>query len=76
MSTIVCSTVLVETSPQAMPLGAACIASSIKADSKLKDFDVDKHGGAPMLGLNGLVVKSHGNSKATVIKNSIFFISG
>ncbi len=28
---IICTTVLVETSPQAMPLGAACIASAIKA---------------------------------------------
>jgi radical SAM superfamily enzyme YgiQ (UPF0313 family) len=43
---VVCTTVLVETSPQAMPLGAACIASAIKADEKtcgifsveLKDF--------------------------------------
>src|SRR5574344_2105059 len=27
---IVCTTVLVETSPQALPLGAACIASAVK----------------------------------------------
>lgn len=40
MNTIICTTVLVETSPQAMPLGAACIASSIKVNPKLKDFDV------------------------------------
>jgi len=38
---IICTTVLVETSPQAMPLGAACIASSIKANPKLKDFTVE-----------------------------------
>lgn len=37
---IICTTVLVETSPQAMPLGAACIASSIKANPNLKDFNV------------------------------------
>ncbi|MBO7402392.1 MAG: phosphate acyltransferase PlsX [Lachnospiraceae bacterium] len=37
----------------------------------LKDFNVEKYGGAPMLGLNSLVVKSHGNSKAVEIKNSI-----
>ncbi len=51
-------------------LGALLIKSSLK--ETLKDFDVDKHGGAPMLGLNGLVVKSHGNSNATVIRNCIF----
>ena len=39
--------------------------------STLKDFNVEKYGGAPMLGLNSLVVKSHGNSKAVEIKNSI-----
>src|SRR5574344_2218979 len=32
---IVCATVLVETSPQALPLGASCIASSLKADDML-----------------------------------------
>ena len=37
----------------------------------LKDFNVEKYGGAPMLGLNSLVVKSHGNSKSVEIKNSI-----
>jgi len=51
-------------------LGALLIKSSLK--ETLMEFDVDKYGGAPMLGLNGLVVKSHGNSKAVVIKNSIF----
>lgn len=37
----------------------------------LKDFDASRYGGAPMLGLNGLVVKTHGNSKSNEIKNSI-----
>lgn len=40
MKTIICTTVLVETSPQAMPLGAACIASSIKANKKLQNCSV------------------------------------
>jgi glycerol-3-phosphate acyltransferase PlsX len=31
----------------------------------------NEYGGAPLLGLNGLVVKSHGNSKSTEICNSI-----
>lgn len=51
-------------------IGALLIKDTLK--ETLKDFDVDKYGGAPMLGLNGLVVKSHGNSKAGVIRNSIF----
>ena len=37
----------------------------------LKDFDAAKYGGAPLLGLNGLVVKAHGNSKAMEITTSI-----
>lgn len=51
-------------------IGALLIKDALK--ETLKDFDVDKYGGAPMLGLKGLVVKSHGNSKAGVIRNSIF----
>ncbi|MCR5605367.1 MAG: radical SAM protein [Treponema sp.] len=34
---VVCSTILVETSPQALPMGAACIASAIKSDEHTKD---------------------------------------
>jgi len=37
----------------------------------LKGFSLEEHGGAPLLGLNGLVVKTHGSSKAVDIKNSI-----
>ena len=37
----------------------------------LKGFDTSNHGGAPLLGLNGLVVKTHGSSKSTEICNSI-----
>lgn len=39
--------------------------------STLKAFDVSQYGGAPLLGLKGLVVKTHGSSKATEVKNSI-----
>ena len=35
------------------------------------NFDASKYGGAPLLGLNGLVVKAHGNSKAMEITTSI-----
>ena len=38
----------------------------------LKVFDASEHGGAPLLGLNGLVVKAHGNSKAAEITKSIY----
>lgn len=37
----------------------------------LKDFDVSEYGGAPLLGLNGLVVKTHGSANANDVKNSI-----
>lgn len=35
---VICLTLLVEKSPQALPLGAACIASAIKNDDLTKDF--------------------------------------
>jgi radical SAM superfamily enzyme YgiQ (UPF0313 family) len=42
MKNLLCTTLLVETSPQGLPLGAACIASSIKADSRTSDkFSVE-----------------------------------
>ena len=50
-------------------LGALMIKSSLK--ETLKSFDASRYGGAPLLGLNGLVVKAHGNSKANEISNSI-----
>ncbi len=37
----------------------------------LKAFDVSEYGGAPLLGLNGLVVKTHGSAKANEVKNSV-----
>ena len=50
-------------------IGALLVKPALK--QTLKRFDTEEHGGAPMLGLNGLVVKSHGSSKAVEIKNSI-----
>lgn len=50
-------------------LGALLIKPQLK--KTLKGFSVDEYGGAPMLGLNGLVVKTHGNSTANEVKNSI-----
>lgn len=50
-------------------IGALLIKNDLK--KTLKGFSLEEHGGAPLLGLNGLLVKTHGSSKATEIKNSI-----
>lgn len=36
-----------------------------------KSVDYDEAGGAPMLGINGIVFKAHGRAKAKAIKNAI-----
>lgn len=51
-------------------IGAALALPALK--QTLKDFDASKYGGAPLLGLNGLVVKTHGSAKAQEITNAIF----
>ncbi len=50
-------------------IGAALVKPQLK--KTLKGFSMEEYGGAPMLGLNGLVVKTHGNSKSVEIKNSV-----
>ena len=50
-------------------IGALLIKPALK--KTLKGFRTEEYGGAPLLGLNGLVVKTHGSSKANEIKNSI-----
>lgn len=50
-------------------IGALLVKPALKAT--LKGFSTDEYGGAPMLGLNGLVVKTHGSSKAIEVKNSV-----
>ncbi len=50
-------------------IGALLAKPALK--ETLKRFDTEQYGGAPMLGLNSLVVKTHGSSKAIEIKNSI-----
>lgn len=50
-------------------IGALLIKPALKAT--LKSFDASQYGGAPLLGLKGLVVKTHGSSKANEVKNSI-----
>lgn len=51
-------------------IGAALALPALK--KTLKDFDASKYGGAPLLGLNGLVVKTHGSAKAKEITNAIY----
>ena len=50
-------------------IGALLVKPALKG--VLKDFDTSEYGGAPLLGLNGLVVKTHGSSKSKEVCNSI-----
>lgn len=59
---------VLKSSPVTM-IGAALIQKALK--KTLKKYDAHEYGGAPMLGLNGLVVKSHGSAKAKEICTSI-----
>lgn len=57
------------TATPASKIGALLAKKSLK--KTMKGFSMDEYGGAPMLGLNGLVMKTHGNSKSIEVKNSI-----
>ena len=50
-------------------IGALLAKKAIKTE--LKKYDATNYGGAPMLGLKGLVVKIHGNAKAKEVKNAL-----
>jgi glycerol-3-phosphate acyltransferase PlsX len=50
-------------------IGAALALPALK--KKLRAFDATQYGGAPLLGLNGLIVKTHGSAKAKEVTNSI-----
>ncbi len=50
-------------------IGALLAKPALK--ETLKAFDASEYGGAPLLGLNGLVVKTHGSSKAKEICNTL-----
>ncbi len=51
-------------------IGALLVKPALK--ETLKIFDATEYGGAPLLGLKGLVVKIHGNATAKETKNAIF----
>ncbi len=50
-------------------LGAALALPAI--NKALKKYSSSEHGGAPMLGIKGLVVKTHGSSKAQEVSNTL-----
>lgn len=50
-------------------IGGALVKPAIK--NKMKSFSSSEYGGAPLLGLKGLVVKGHGSSDDVEIKNAI-----
>ena len=51
-------------------MGALMVKPALK--KTLKAFDASEYGGAPLLGLKGLVVKSHGSAKSVEIRHAIF----
>ena len=51
-------------------IGALLVKPALK--QTLKSFDATEYGGAPLLGLKGLVVKTHGSAKSVEIRNAIF----
>lgn len=50
-------------------IGALLVKPALK--ETLKSFDASQYGGAPMLGLKGLVVKTHGSARSKEILNAI-----
>ena len=50
-------------------IGALLVKPALKAT--MKDFDASEYGGAPPLGMNGLVVENHGSFTFTVGGNLI-----
>ena len=50
-------------------IGALLIKPALK--KTMKKFDASEYGGAPLLGLNGLVVKTHGSSTAKEVTTTI-----
>ena len=64
---------LIKNSITATPIstiGAALVKPQLKNVAKI--FDATEYGGAPLLGLNGLVVKIHGNASHKEVKNALF----
>ena len=58
----------IKSSPVSL-IGGALIKGSLK--ETMKKFDAKQYGGAPILGLNGLVVKVHGNTDGREVTHAI-----
>lgn len=50
-------------------LAGGLVKNSLK--TLKQQMDSDEHGGAPLLGVNGIVIKAHGSSNEKAIKNAI-----
>ena len=50
-------------------IGALLVKPALK--TTLKNFNMDRYGGAPLLGLKGLVVKTHGSASIIEVKNAL-----
>jgi len=50
-------------------LGAAMLSGKLR--ELKKEFDYSTYGGAPILGVRGLVIKMHGSSTALAVRNSV-----
>ena len=50
-------------------IGALLIKKELK--NTLRSFDTSEHGGAPLLGVKGVVIKCHGNSTEKEISNAL-----
>lgn len=50
-------------------IGVILVKRSLR--NVFKRWDYSEHGGAPLLGVNGIVIVGHGHSKAKAIKNGI-----
>ena len=50
-------------------MGAVMMADQLKSLKKM--FDYSEYGGAPILGVQGAVIKIHGSSNANAVRNAI-----
>src|SRR5581483_1576311 len=50
-------------------LGAALVKPGLK--NIVKRMDPDNHGGAPLLGLNGTIIKAHGSARERAIMHAV-----
>ncbi|MTI96065.1 MAG: phosphate acyltransferase PlsX [Firmicutes bacterium] len=50
-------------------LGALLLKDTLRKFKRQLDYS--EHGGAPLLGINGVCIKCHGSSNATTVKNAI-----